>query len=491
MKAFKRAFTLFLQCSLLIAITDSNVQVANDCFYYEQAYHLVTYDFDLKTLMNAVDDMILKADALGCKDNDDRCKGNSPADRVRQAISLELGEFAREQKRRIETVIGKTAGLDMRDPRALEFIGNIWHEVTGAPGPHEYRIQLEAEARMNEFLKLQQAMNKNSMKKFQDLYKIMKVEKAQLKITRDHVRDLEARDETLSEVLIFRSEFLVKGRLVETTLNHVDSIIDNGKEGKMSPFLFSRAEMVKIIRNINQKEGLFRPIFSEDEVAKYYGMSLARIAFYDDKLHCFVRIPLVDFSNPLDIRPVQRSRNSPISYLLVNKDESAFRLINDFDLRRTLQKGRIHISGMRKVDVFLSALKCNEIGCEIPAGMPEISQINGNTFTFIVGKVSLATLSCANSTLSRMEVQLPSSGFLRVPESCSFFTKEFKIHKLYETGRAYYHPKDVDFSVKNFEVHTKDETEDKLLRRLDYTERQIRNDFEKGQGETLSKNRDK
>ena len=80
-----------------------------------------------------------------------------------------------------------------------------------------------------------------------------------------------------------------------------------------------------------------------------------------------------------------------------------------------------------------------------------------------------------------MEIQLPSSGFVRVPESCSFITKEFKIHKLFETGRHFYHPPEVDFSVQNLEVHTKDETEEKLFRRLDFTERMIRSDFEKEQ----------
>ena len=161
MKAFKLLFMLFLQCSLLIAITESNTQSANDCFFYEQAYHLVTYDYDLNKLTTTIDNMISMADALGCEDGN--CDMTSPAERVRVAIAKELAAYAREQKARIETIIGKTAGLDTRDPRALEFIGNIWHEVSGSPGPHEYRMQLEAETRMNEFLKLQGAMNKGTM----------------------------------------------------------------------------------------------------------------------------------------------------------------------------------------------------------------------------------------------------------------------------------------------------------------------------------------
>ena len=142
---------------------------------------------------------------------------------------------------------------------------------------------------------------------------------------------------------------------------------------------------------------------------------------------------------------------------------------------------------MRRVDVFLNVLNCNEIGCEIPPGMPEVSQINSYTFTFITGKVSTGTLNCINTTVSRSEITLPSSGFVRVPETCSFFTKEFKIHKLFERGKYFYHAPDVDFSVQSIEVHTKDETEVKLLRKLDFAERMIRDDFAKEQREAESK----
>ena len=84
MKAFKLLFMLFLQCSLLIAITESNTQSANDCFFYEQAYHLVTYDYNLNKLMTRIDEMVSTADALGCKNG--KCNMDSPANRVQVAI---------------------------------------------------------------------------------------------------------------------------------------------------------------------------------------------------------------------------------------------------------------------------------------------------------------------------------------------------------------------------------------------------------------------
>lgn len=180
----------------------------------------------------------------------------------------------------------------------------------------------------------------------------------------------------------------------------------------------------------------------------------------------------------MTIRPVQRSRNSPISYLLTNKDETKYRVLEKDDVEKALHRNRVYISELRRVEIHLTNLTCTAVGCVIPKDGIEISQIDMHTFTFILSDPTEGAVNCRNVSASLASVKLPKSGFVTLPESCSLTTKMFKIHKFSDNGASFLQRKEPSFQVQDFSIHTQDEMTDEIMNELEKTEDSLRESLE-------------
>ena len=446
-----------------------------DLLFYEESFHVIHVEHDLLTLAASCEDLKRKASHLSKVVSPLNLRAAYGEETAKAAIAEELKDFVDIIA---EKLVGITGNAESMSKRAIEFLGDLWHSISGAPGPKQFRNQIDAENRMNEALRLQVSENEKTNEKFRLYAKIMKIQKVEAKLINQSVKNLQVKSGMYEDVSIFRANFMKQGRRLRCNLDTIESIIDNGKQNLISPDLIERNEFIEIIRKIRQENPVLSPIFSEDEVHLYYGLKIARVVYHDNKIHAFVRIPLVNFANPMTIRPIQRSKHGQISYLLTSKDETKYAMMEQNELQKALNKGKFYITELRRIEIHLSNLTCSKVGCVTPNDGIEISQIDRHTFTFILNETMSAAVNCLNASHSANGVKLPRNGFATIPEDCSLATKAFKIHKFSEHGTTFLKHEEPDFEVQEFQIHTRNEMSEKIMKELERSEEALKGSLE-------------
>ena len=323
-----------------------------------------------------------------------------------------------------------------RDPRSAEFLGELWHEVSGSPGPLEYHKEVEALHRIeitfghtrNALEDQQNEIKLLSSTSEKEQNEIVKSGKAIESVTNRFMK-FSSSENSVDSVVDFHAKCDVLNFQMRNKAKDIKHAIEMGTEGRPSVDLIHMDEFRAHIKTIKHDQKILSPIFAPDEAQLYFTLPLVRMRWENNVVRFFVRIPLVDFSKRYEISPINKATSNKLSnydYILTSTDGKYFRFLSDAELKSCIKTKGQFISDLRVVQSSLRMLNCNLLGCtgKNDNGPFEITQLTATSFAYSSNIDQNATLLCNKR---RERVFLPKEGFITIPHDCSLMSNLFDI----------------------------------------------------------------
>ena len=370
--------------------------------------------------------------------------------RLKEVVGIELSSYAEGLEDRLDSVLDLVLS---RDERALEIIGDVINAISGVPGPKQYRKQQEAIKKIQQLMLESVANQKKDDEKFAVLGKVVKLERKQMNLILGEMREIRQGMDYDNDVLIFRSEILTAGRKAEMQIKKVENIIQEGKHGKIAADLLNFAELNMKISDIKDHYTQLTPIFMREEVGRYYDLELVKIVISRDTISSFVRIPLINFSNKMRVRPIKAYSGMIDRFLLTSADETAARLISNGQLDRCLHSRGLYISDLRRVEVYSANFTCDAAGCEIHHMPTVLHEIDHTRFSYIMngGHERDLNVACREETgMKTARLMLPEAGTIYIPMACSARGRDFAIFSAPQEEKSRINTRIDEVKIKEF-----------------------------------------
>ena len=402
-------------------------------FNYEIGFDLLQFNFNLTSIFDAVRKLTGNLHTI---------KKNVPLlstdaeNRAVKSLLLDCEVKINSTSKSLDKIRNFFEEGSEHEKRSAEFLGEIWHEVSGSPGPLEYHKEVEAIHRIETSFHHVQAITSDQQKEIKligstlddEQKEIDKSGKALEHIT-NHFLKFAGSENSLDTVIDFNAKCNVLTYQMGDKLQDIKHAIEMGTEGRASIDLIPMDEFRKHIREIKHNEKILSPIFNPAEAQLYYTLPLVRMLWENNVIRFYIRVPLVDFSKRYEISPINKATSNKLSnydYILTSSDGKYFRFLSDAELKNCIKTKGQFISDLRVVQSSLRMLDCNQLGCtgKNDNGPFEITQLTTTTFAYSSNIDQNATLLCKKH---RKRVYLPREGFITIPATCSLMSNLFDI----------------------------------------------------------------
>jgi hypothetical protein len=448
---------MFLLFLLLIPREGREIVSKSSDFYYERDFELIETIYDLQALSDPIKNLIEHADFMSSS-TFANTKIPIQLKFTKDGLISEVINSANSTLNEIEYLKGFIAPPgSTRSKKAIPLVGELWHQISGSPGPWEYRKSLEMVAKIEQALALTQNQTKNEQKQVATIEAITKDEQTEISQVTRAVKSLANRYDkeqdagnALALIMAFRSKANKVILNINKKVTDLYQIVEAAKNGKPSIKLISRQALRNQIERMQSRNEFLAPVFGPKETGYYFAMPIVKMVWSNKKLHVYIRIPLVDFSRKYEISPIDAlQKENRFDYILSSKNRKLFRLIKAEELEKCIKIGNSFISNLRVVESQLHELTCNLLGCRgtNSNGPIAITEITTTTFSYTTDQEFHATLLCHTS---HRAVKMPSSGFITIPTICTLTSNLFTIDQ-YPTQSTFSTKKaEYDFSVTEF-----------------------------------------
>ena len=187
--------------------------------------------------------------------------------------------------------------------RGAEFLGELWHEVSGSPGPLEYHKEVEAMHRIEQTFRHTSSTLTNQQKEIKILGTTLEYEQKEIeKSSKDmmslvkHFKDSYSEQTALTTVIDFNAKCDLMNFQIRMNTDKIRESIEMGTERRASIDLVNMKSLRSHIMDIKHKEKILSPIFSPSEAQLYFTLPLVTMTWTQNVIKFFMRVPLVDFS---------------------------------------------------------------------------------------------------------------------------------------------------------------------------------------------------
>ena len=236
----------------------------------------------------------------------------------------------------------------IRDKRALKFIGDLIHDISGVPTEDMWDEQQE----MNEDLL---RISKDEAHEIKELKKKLVIQNSAVNSLVNEFNTLEQNSvkeaieiqvlekfvdkDTILDIYCFRSLLIAEKARFEKEI--LSDISEKSKNSIPSHYLFAIEKIRKVVQEHAEKDRLFSPIFfTENEIHRMMSLQSA-VTIYDDSakmIRSILKVPLADFSDKM------------ITFHIPN--------LNQKDMYRL---HRLELLGVKKINRFLCSTKLHGI----------------------------------------------------------------------------------------------------------------------------------
>ena len=244
--------------------------------------------------------------------------------KLQRAVQEEITEFAWMIKNKTGNILEEEE-LEIRNKKALEFVGEMIHTLTGVSGPTQYRHNQEMFKAIQSVVQNLENENDKGRKAVELMHNLQEIQTKQIGITSNKIKGLMTENLFMNGVLIFRSNAMKITRTLNEEVEKIRRIAEKAKAKKISMDLLSSRDLKKHTNHIKKSEKNLTPIFMGKEVQNYYSLELVTSVIKRNRMYVFTRIPLVDFREKHIIEPFVMKGSHNLEYLVLNAKKNALR----------------------------------------------------------------------------------------------------------------------------------------------------------------------
>lgn len=410
--------------------------------YLEEAFTILKVDCtfigltssmgDVQTITEAVATMNLGAEI------------DSTERRLLQLYINATVELLQERSKRILNRMDSVLPfIPSRSGRSWNALGNLWHSISGSPGPDEWKKNLDVLRHVKSALTGLSRSTANLIQGVENQNHALALHQSALHKLGRRMRD-QAREynslHSVTRAVMFALRLSVSARFAQDTsvtiLDVIDRAMDKGKEHYVSKELISKESIKTELARILVKEKSLRPVFGPEEAGHYYSLPLGRTWWTGQVLSSILRIPLINPSSPLIVRewPMMASqmRRSLAEAGLRNilfttdADDRTYQLIDPN--RNCHSIGQNKLCGYRGVRISRND-SCQVSSCNY--GYHIIYETSPNTFWVVMTTAIQVTLRCGTTTQVR---KIAKNAIVVVPNDCSYQHRFFYIPARHEAA---------------------------------------------------------
>lgn len=316
-----------------------------------------------------------------------------------------------------------------RYKRSWDGLGNFWHGISGAPGPREWKRNLNVLRHVKKALRSLTSSTSDLITSDVNQNEALLTHQRALLVIRDGMRkqadEFNSMHSTQRAALFVERLSTTANFALETVkdlLDIVDRAVEKGQNHQISNDLIPVQEIAQELARINKAEKTLRPIFREEEIPMYYLMPFGEAWWVGDILVSALKIPLVNPAEPLTVEDwphaadVLRNRLQAAGMhsmiYAVCSDKRAYQLIDDSDRN-------CHAFGVNKLCGYRSARILRDESCDRAScafGYSIVYERVPNSFWFVLGRAVEATLRCNTTT---RKVRIGKEAIVTVPSTCS------------------------------------------------------------------------
>ena len=320
--------------------------------------------------------------------------------------------------------------------RDFPFLGRLWHDLTGSPGPDEYAREEASINSIKEALTAQTQLDKSTLSQ---LELIKERENETINLTKKVSSSLGNLDLSLKlarssmsrafHVIIFETKANVLLSELEQKAMSATLALSDARHGYLHPSLISETEMRNKIQNIAANYKTLSPIVDPKNAHKYFLLPITKAAVTTTKLHFIINIPLIDFNHEMTVTPIPyktKIKHEIISdYILSNENIDYFMTANKHDIMSALKISGVGILLQKRL-----------FKIKLPPRSTPLTYVTKNTiirrsqttFWYSFENKSSARVICSHKNTTILS--LPKTGLLDLPETCLASGEFFQIPKV-------------------------------------------------------------
>jgi hypothetical protein len=296
----------------------------NDQIYFENGHFLLHNAINLTTIWEEI-----KAGEDMAKTLEKHKLGN--LETQKNALAARIRADAAANKQAFDALLEDTSP-NIRNNRAIEFLGDIIHAIAGNPTAAQWRDNVKIVAGLSAAINGQQSISKTMIKSInKNSDSILDLDRADIKLanTLDSIKlRINLENNTLwnfISITSFAEAAVQNQRRVANKINAVHIILLEGKHGLLSQLMVPktqlRREIAEIASNV-QKKGLF-PLYTGSDSVFYYTLSATTTFIHNNAVHSVLAIPLINYdrrwiSFRLDLEHFQLNTELTPSVILVD-----------------------------------------------------------------------------------------------------------------------------------------------------------------------------
>jgi hypothetical protein len=326
-----------------------------------------------------------------------------------------------------------------RKKRSLDFLGEMWHFVSGAPGPDQYNM----EHKNLEKIKISLFHQNNLTAKQADEINLLRntihnhdIDISKTMQTMDQVIKRDA-NETYTDIKRFYLvTFYIKCQEIleeiDMHLNNIKIGLNEASSGKLSTLIVPKKNLTQILKNIASKARTETPVFPLEDIQQFYELKSTHAYRRKGKIHFFTRIPLVDPKHTAklyEIPPsVKISTGTKEDFILLDKTNLYYSTARYHDVLKYIRiRNYGYICGERQVEISMRGQQSPEKHLD----QFSLTRLTRQNFAISSKSEIRAKVICNdNVTL----ITLPRHSHLTLPESCSIHSDTFIIYANEQKG---------------------------------------------------------
>jgi len=316
--------------------------------------------------------------------------------------------------------------------RSLDFLGEGWHLLTGAPGPTEYgmeqkfmekiKIALVKQSNINNVSSDQLNFLKHRAKDVTQSVRSLGIEFAQLKIRFDNATTIGLKGLFM---VVFQTKCMHALEQIESKVTDLKIAIAQAQFGQLSRLVIKKQDLSKILHNIGSKVRKLAPLSPISNLEQYYELKTTKIYRRQDRILFYTRIPLIDTDYSASMYPITATTKeitrSKADFILETNNGLYYSTVSYAEVNRFISVGDYgYISAERQI------IMSNRGHMQPEEHMKDIWVDSVTRQLFVIKSNSKidAKLICRENIT---KVDIPKYCEVYLPEYCSLHSDQFVI----------------------------------------------------------------
>ena len=369
--------------------------------------------------------------------------GHTPLD-IYTHMTVDLQSEATHLIHNANSLLGlaRPQGSDSRRrSRSIDFIGRMWHQLSGSPGPDQAKAYDQSTKDIKSALKTQTKFNSKLIGEQKVEHKILARNTAALRdlsiiadSMQSEIENSINNDIALANQIAYLQTLGSWGRRISNAIFQAELIISEGKSGFLSTSALTSTELTHVLRRIESKEHILSPLYSSQYPEMYYVLPLTTVYMSPNGfLHVALRVPLVDFREINNIRPISKEEKDsdpnglyPFDYVITNSVRRQYTLLTETELANCfhLEEEQEYVCDYRKAQISMP--QCSN--CSIFNPMAVVHRVDNEQFIIKIADHVTTILSCAG--VPPKKIVITENRIASIPTHCSLSCQHFMIPRV-------------------------------------------------------------